>query len=253
MLRVERLSKSFAAPGGEFKALDRVSLELDAGQCVGVVGESGAGKSTLARCILGVERPSGGRVMFQGREVAALDRRERRRLWQRAQIIWQEPGLVLNPHQRVGRIVAEPLVNLASLSRREQRARVAQLLEQVELEPALATRFPHQLSGGQAQRVCIARALAPRPRLLICDEPVSALDLPLQLKVMELLDGLRRELGLGLLLITHDLGIARRYCARVSIMLQGRVVEQGAAEEVLRHPRHPYARRLLAATPRLPW
>ncbi|BEQ15994.1 ABC transporter ATP-binding protein [Desulfoferula mesophila] len=253
MLRVEELSKSFAAPGGELKALDRVSLELEVGQCVGVVGESGAGKSTLARCILGVERPSGGRVLFEGHEVAALDRRERRCLWQRAQIIWQEPGLVLNPHQKVGRIVAEPLSNLTSLSRRERRVRVGELLEQVELEPALATRFPHQLSGGQAQRVCIARALAPGPRLLICDEPVSALDLPLQLKVMELLDSLRRELGLGLLLITHDLGIARRYCARVSIMLKGQVVEQGPAAELLNHPRHAYARQLLAATLRLPW
>ncbi|MCB2228018.1 MAG: ATP-binding cassette domain-containing protein [Desulfarculaceae bacterium] len=253
MLRVEALSKSFAAPGGELKALDSVSLELEAGQCVGVVGESGAGKSTLARCILGVERPSGGRVVFQGREVAAMSRQERQGLWQRAQIIWQEPGLVLNPHQKVGRIVAEPLINLASLSRRQRQARVGELLEQVELEPALAGRFPHQLSGGQAQRVCIARALASNPRLLICDEPVSALDLPLQLKVMELLDGLRRELGLGLLLITHDLGIARRYCARVSIMLRGQVVEQGPVAEVLGRPRHEYARQLLAATPRLPW
>ncbi len=253
MLRVEELSKSFAAPGGELKALDRVSLTLDPGQCQGVVGESGAGKSTLARCILGVERPSGGRVLFQGQEVAALDRRQRRRLWQGAQIIWQEPGLALNPYQRVRRIVAEPLINHGGLSRRQRRDRVGRLLEQVELEPALAGRYPHQLSGGQAQRVCIARALASQPRLLICDEPVSALDLPLQLKVMELLEGLRRELGLGLLLITHDLGIARRYCAGVSIMQKGRVVEQGPAEQVLRHPRHPYARQLLAATPRLPW
>lgn len=253
MLRVENLSKTFSSPRGEVLALDDVSLELRAGQFQGITGESGAGKSTLAMCILGVEKPSKGRVLFQSQEVAAMDQAQRRKLWRQIQIIWQEPGLALNPHMRVERIVAEPLLNYDSMPKNRLRHKVRTLLSEVELDPSLGGRYPHQLSGGQTQRVCIARALALEPRLLICDEPVSALDLPMQLKIMELLEGLRRQLGLTVLLVTHDLGIALRYCGQVTIMRHGQVVEQGPASQVLRRPSHPYAKRLLAATPRLPW
>ena len=253
MLKLDGLSKIYSTPKGEFTALDSVSLELSPGGSLGIVGESGAGKSTLARCLLGVERPSGGKVWFQGQETTVLCDRERIGFWRRAQMIWQDPHLALSPHLRVERLIAEPLGNYTPLDRARTRRRVRRLLEMVELDPALGQSYSHQLSGGQCQRVCIARALAPEPELLVCDEPVSALDLPLQLKVMDLIHGLRMRLGLSLVIITHDLGLARRYCGQVAIMRQGKVVEQGPVEKVLVHGKHPYTRKLLAAVPRLPW
>ena len=252
-MRLKQLGKSYSSPQGEFTALEAVSLQVSAGGSLGIAGESGAGKSTLAKCLLGVERPSSGRVWFKGQDVTALKPHELPGFWRHAQMIWQDPHLALSPHLKVGRLVAEPLINYTSLERAEIRRKVRSLFEMVGLDPSLEGSYSHQLSGGQCQRVCIARALAPEPELLVCDEPVSALDLPMQIKVMDLIHGLRLKLGLSVIIITHDLGLARRYCDEVAIMRRGRVVEYGRAEDVLTKGKHPYTRKLLAAVPGLPW
>ena len=200
-----------------------------------------------------MERPTSGKVLFKGQDITAMSPRDLPGYWQRAQMIWQDPALALSPHLRVERLIAEPLANYTRLNRRQIHRRVRALLETVGLDASLGRSYSHQLSGGQCQRVCIARALAPEPELLICDEPVSALDLPMQLKVMDLIHGLRQRLKLSVIIITHDLGLARRYCEDVVIMRSGRVVERGPAEEVLARGGHPYTRKLLAAVPRLPW
>ena len=253
MLKLEKLCKTYRAGREEFTALNEVSLELAAGESLGIVGESGAGKSTLARCILGVERPDSGLVWFKDREITTLNKAGLFDYWQRAQMIWQDPMLALSPHLTMGKQVAEPLGNYTGLGRVEIRQKARRLLETVGLDPTLENSYSHQLSGGQCQRVCIARALALEPELLICDEPVSALDLPMQLKVMELIRGLKQRLGISLIIITHDLGLARRYCDMVAIMQKGRVVESGPADVILRGQGDAYTRRLLAAVPRLPW
>jgi peptide/nickel transport system ATP-binding protein len=176
-----------------------------------------------------------------------------REFWRRAQMIWQDPNLALSPHRNVWRIIAEPLVNYNQMSRRQIRQRVEQLMSLVELETSLGRSYNHQLSGGQCQRVCIARALALEPKLLICDEPVSALDLPMQKKIMDLINSLRQRLGLTVVIITHDLGLARRYCDEVAVMRKGRIVEKGAFDTALIQSAHPYVKSLLRSVPRLPW
>jgi ABC-type glutathione transport system ATPase component len=253
MLTVQNLSKSYWSPRGEFIALNSVSFELGEKQSLGIVGESGAGKSTLARCILGVEPPTGGQVRFQGKEVSFMAPYELRKFWQRAQMIWQDPYLAISPHRTVWQIIAEPLINYTGMKKRQIRQRVDQLLALVSLDPALGLNYSHQLSGGQCQRVCIARALALEPGLLICDEPVSALDLPMQLKIMDLIEELKRHLGIATILITHDIGLAHRYCSTVAIMHQGRIIETGPSDRILTQSTHPYTNRLITAIPRLPW
>lgn len=253
MLKIDSLYKHFRTPKREITALAGIELVLEKGDALGIVGTSGSGKSTLAKCIVGVESPSQGRVLFQGQDITGLDESRRRRFWRQVQLIWQDPFLALSPHRPVWRCIAEPLVNYESLKGKVLRRRVDELLVQVGLVPDLGLNYIHQLSGGQCQRVCIARALALRPSLLICDEPVSALDLPMQLHIMELIDGLRREMGLTLMIITHDLGLARRYCTRIIIMDGGRIVESGPTVEVMCNPQSPHTRSLLAAVPKLPW
>jgi len=228
-------------------AVRALSLDLDARESLGLVGESGSGKSTLARLICALEPPTTGRILLRGADVAALARRG---FGRRVQYVLQDAAGALNPRKTVGQSLALPLQRLRGVRRRSLGGAVARLLDRVGLSPELAARYPHQLSGGQAQRVVIARAIAPEPELLVLDEPVSALDVLVQAQILALLQDLQRHLPTAFLLISHDLAVVERLCPRVAVMQDERLVEHGPREEVLRHPRHDYTRRLLAAAPR---
>ncbi|MFE4357486.1 dipeptide ABC transporter ATP-binding protein [Kitasatospora sp. NPDC058184] len=241
------LVKSFA-PGGP-RALDEVGFTLRAGEALGVVGESGSGKTTLARVAMGLSRPDAGEVLLHGRPWSALPERRRRASRSAIQFVQQDPYASADPRFTVARIIGEAL---PGLRRAERARRCAELLDQVGLPAELLSRRPHQLSGGQRQRVAIARALAGRPQVLVCDEPVSALDVSVQAQVLELLDRLRRERGIALLFITHDLAVVRQVADRVLIMRGGSVVEEGETERIFEAPAHPYTRALLDAVLRLP-
>ncbi|GAB3136671.1 dipeptide ABC transporter ATP-binding protein [Microbispora hainanensis] len=234
---------------GSRRAVDGVSFRLHAGETLGVVGESGSGKTTLARLALGLLAPDAGEVSLRGGPWSALPERRRRPLRPAIQVIAQNPLDSFDPRHTVGRLVADPL---SALPRRQRRERAIELLGRVGLPPELLGRRPRELSGGQRQRVAIARALASRPEVLICDEPVSALDVSVQAQVLDLLAEIQAEDGTALLFISHDLGVVRHLSDRVLVMKDGRVVEEGDVDEVFRHPRHPYTRELLAAVPRLP-
>jgi ABC-type glutathione transport system ATPase component len=231
-------------------ALDGVDVDIRAGASLGIVGESGAGKTTLLRLLLGVDRPSGGEVEFAGRPLHRADRRDFRR---QVQVVFQDPRSSLNPRLAVDAIVAEPLRSLRiGRSRAERADRVAEVLTAVGLRPEDGRRYPHEFSGGQRQRIAIARALAPNPRLLLADEPVSALDVSVRLQIIELLRELVDRLGLTLVLVSHDLAVVSQLCQRVMVMRQGRVVETGTTGSVLADPADDYTRALLAAIPQLP-
>ncbi|MEW2032004.1 ABC transporter ATP-binding protein [Streptomyces roseifaciens] len=231
-------------------AVRGVSLRIGAGETLGLVGESGSGKSTTARVLAGLQRPTSGDVRFDGRDIsrAAADTRLRRELSRDVQLVFQDPYASLNPRRTVEEIVTTPLRVHTALGREERRARAAGLLEQVGLRAAHLGRYPHEFSGGQRQRIGIARALALRPRLVIADEPVSALDVSVQAQVLNLLMDLRDELGLSLLFVSHDLAVVRHFCDRVAVMRAGTVVESGPRDEVFGDPKAPYTRELLAAT-----
>ncbi|MFJ8046391.1 dipeptide ABC transporter ATP-binding protein [Kitasatospora sp. NPDC096147] len=233
---------------GSVHAVDGVELDLRRGETLGLVGESGSGKSTTLFELLGLAAPEAGRIELLGRDTATLSQADAHRLRGEVQIVFQDPMASLDPRQPVGDIIAEPL--LAQRAPRELIARrIPELLLQVGLDPAHATRYPHQFSGGQRQRISIARALAVSPKLLVLDEPVSALDVSVQAGVLNLLQQLKAELGLAYLFVSHDLSVIRHLCDRVSVMYLGRTVEQGTVTEVLDHPRHPYTRALRSAVP----
>ncbi|MDX6560438.1 MAG: hypothetical protein QOD65_252, partial [Gaiellales bacterium] len=241
------LEVEFRRHGRTVRALDGVDLEWRRNEVLGVVGESGCGKTTLARTLLGLELPSGGELRFEG---GRLDRDGLRTLRQKLQMVFQDPYQSLNPRMQVSEIVQEPL-RMQGLSRSERILRAANALEDAGLAPAerFWDRYPHELSGGQRQRVAIAGALAPEPAGLVCDEPVSALDVSVRAQVLHLLLGLRRARGLALLLITHDIGTAWALCDRVAVMYLGRIVELGSAADVLERPQHPYTQALVAMAP----
>ena len=257
LLSTRGLTKHFAIKGGIFArevhrihAVDGVSFDIAAGETLGLVGESGCGKSTTGRCILRLIEPSSGEVWFQGKDVTKLDTEALRGLRRDMQIIFQDPFASLNPRHTVGGIIGEALVihGLAQ-TRAELDDRVIQLLETVGLQPDHRHRFPHEFSGGQRQRIGIARALAVEPKLIICDEPVSALDVSIQAQVINLLEDLQEKFGLTYLFIAHDLSVVEHISDRIVVMYLGRVVEIAPARELYDNPRHPYTEALLSAVP----
>jgi peptide/nickel transport system ATP-binding protein len=254
LLTVEGLVKHFPASGllgrgRPVRAVDGVSFEIDPGETLALVGESGSGKTTVGRAILRLTEPTAGRVTFEGQEVFGLDRSALRALRRRMQIIFQDPAGALNPRMRIGDAIAEGLEIHRLATRTEIPRRVAGLMQEVGLDPSLVSRFPRELSGGQRQRVGIARALAVEPGFLVCDEPVSALDVSVQAQVVNLLADLQQRRGLSYLFIAHDLAVVRQLAHRIAVMYLGKIVEIGPAESVLSAPRHPYTQALLSAVP----
>jgi oligopeptide/dipeptide ABC transporter ATP-binding protein len=247
LLAVETVSKRFGHAGHAVRAVNAVSLSVAPGEILGIVGESGSGKSTLGRLVTRLVEASDGRVLFEGRDLARLSAGEMRHLRSDLQMVFQDPWASLNPRLSVGYLIEEPLKLHTKLSARERRARVSQLAQRVRLSDALLTRLPADLSGGQLQRVCIARALASEPRMLVLDEPTSSLDLSVRAGILELLLELKRELGLAMIFISHDLGTVRLISDRVLVLYLGRVVELGAGDAIFATPQHPYTQALLSA------
>lgn len=237
---------------GSRRVLDDVTLRIDEGDSLGLVGESGAGKSTILRLMLGLTAPRDGQVLFEGAPLALRDRAQMRRFRASVQPVFQDPYSSLDPRQRIDRIVGEPLRSLGLASGADAQRRIAEALDSVGLPADTARRYPHEFSGGQRQRIAIARAVVSRPRVLLADEPVSALDVTTRVQVLELLDRLRRENGLALVMVSHDLTAIASACDRTLVLKNGRVVEQGATSAVLHAPQDPYTRALADAVPRLP-
>ena len=257
LLEVTDLVKHFPIKRGllvdrevdQVRAVDGVSFEVARGETLGLVGESGSGKSTVCRAVLQLIKPTSGSVRFEGREIAGLGRRQMRPLRREMQMIFQDPYASLNPRKRVGQIVGDPLNRQGVATGKELRRQVHELLERVGLSSEHFNRYPHEFSGGQRQRIGIARALSLKPKLVICDEPVSALDVSIQAQIVNLLDDLQDEFGLAYLFVAHDIGIVRHISDRIAVMNEGKIVEQGTADQVCETPKDEYTKKLLAAVP----
>lgn len=257
LIRVENLEKKFPITGGVFshevasiQAVQGISLAIKRGETLGLVGESGCGKSTLGRCMIRLYKPTSGKIFFEGKDITDLEGEELRELRKKMQIIFQDPYGSLNPRMTVGEILEEPLVihNLIE-SKKDRADRVIELLNLVGLRPESVRRYPHEFSGGQRQRLGIARALAVKPELIICDEPVSALDVSVQAQVINLLMDLQQKLELTYIFIAHDLKVVEHVSRRVAVMYLGKIVELARAEDLYRFPQHPYTKALLSAIP----
>jgi oligopeptide transport system ATP-binding protein len=257
LMRVENLTKYFPIKAGvlfsrevaRVHAVDGVSFELRAGETLGLVGESGCGKSTLARCLARIHDVTGGSVVFEGNDITRSSRRQLRPVRRDLQMVFQDPYASLNPRKRVGAIIADPLRIHHAGTREQIRSRVIELMEVVGLSAEQVDRYPHEFSGGQRQRIGVARALALRPKLVIADEPVSALDVSIRAQVINLLDDLQDDLGLTYIFIAHDLGVVRHVSDRIAVMYLGKIMEISPAEELYERPVHPYTEALLSAVP----
>ncbi len=258
LLQVQGLAKAYRLPRERLfaasplvQALQGIDFSLQAGRSLGVVGESGSGKSTLARLVMALEAPSAGQVLLEGRDLHRLPAAELRRTRARLQMVFQDPYGSLDPRRSVGQTVSEPLAVLLGAGRAEQRERAAEVLDAVGLRASDVSKYPHEFSGGQRQRIAIARALVTRPKLIVADEPVSALDVSVQAQVLNLMQDLQERYGLAYLFISHDLAVVDLLCDEVMVLQHGRVVEQGDPDTLFRRPQHPYTQRLLAAVPGL--
>jgi oligopeptide transport system ATP-binding protein len=259
LVEIRNLTKIFplgqplfgARAKGEVRAVDEVSLDIHAGETLGLVGESGSGKSTLGRLVLRLIEPSSGVIRFQGHDLLAASHREMRRLRSDMQIIFQDPFGSLDPRMNVEDIITEPLVIHEKKTPSARRARVAELLRAVGLDQSILARFPHEFSGGQRQRIGIARALALRPKFIVADEPVSALDVSVGAQIVNLLAQLQREFGLTYLFISHSMPVVRYLATRIAVMYRGKMVEVGETSQITEQPQHPYTRSLLEATPEI--
>jgi oligopeptide transport system ATP-binding protein len=251
LTKVFPLGESIFGGGGrgEVRAVDGVSLEIHPGETLGLVGESGSGKSTLGRLVLRLIEPTSGEIVFEGHDLLAASRRDMRRLRRDMQIIFQDPFGSLDPRMRVEDVIGEPLVIHEKLSLAIRRTRVAELLRAVGLDDSALRRFPHEFSGGQRQRIVIARALALRPKFIVADEPVSALDVSVGAQIVNLLAQLQRDFGLTYLFISHSMPVVRYLATRIAVMYRGRIVEVGTTEQITERPQHAYTRSLLEATP----
>jgi len=258
LLEVKNLRTWFPITGGVFrrhiddvKAVDDVSFTIEAGTTVGLVGESGSGKSTIGKTILKLIPPTSGEVFFEGRDVLPMTEHEYRPIRSQMQMIFQDPFGSLNPRHTIMQIVGEALeIHFPAMKRGERRERVAELMRQVGLKPEMMERYPHEFSGGQRQRIGIARALAVKPQFIVCDEPVSALDVSVQAQIVNLLEDLQDELGLTYLFIAHDLAVVEHISDHVLVMYGGKIVESAPADEIYANPQHDYTRKLLAAVPK---
>ena len=257
LLRVKNLKKYFPITAGilkhhvgDVKAVDGVSFELFPGEILGIVGESGSGKSTLARTVIRLIEPTSGEVHFLDQEISQLSQQDSRMLFKDVQMVFQDPYSSLNPRFTIGESIGESLRYHGIIKNPEElRQYVVKILQQIGLTEAAIDRFPHQFSGGQQQRICIGRAIAMRPKLMICDEPVSALDISIQAQILNLLSDLKETLNLSYLFISHDLSVIHHICDRVLVMHRGKVVEQGTVEQIFSEPKDPYTKTLLASVP----
>ena len=258
IVELDRVTKHFPVKQGVFSrshgrvhAVENVSLTVNRGETLGIVGESGCGKSTTARLMLRLIDPTSGSIRFDGRDITGISSRGLRPLRREMQMIFQDPYASLNPRKSVEQIVLQPFAIHGGVSKKEARLRVRELLQVVGLSPEHASRYPHEFSGGQRQRIGIARALALNPKLIVCDEPVSALDVSVQSKILNLIRSLQAEFNLTYVFISHDLSVMRQICSRIAVMYLGRVVELADSEQIFERPRHPYTSALIAAVPRV--
>ena len=257
LLQVTNLVKHFPVRAGvlfervvdHVRAVDDVSFEIAEGETLGLVGESGSGKSTTGYCVLQLLKPTSGSIRFDGKELTELGREELRRMRREMQIVFQDPYASLDPRMTVGDIVAEPLVVHSIGTKKDRRARVRELLDVVGFDPSYTNRYPHEFSGGQRQRIGIARALALSPKLIVCDEPVSALDVSIQAQILNLLKDLQQDFGLTYLFVAHDLAVVRSMSDRIAVMNKGKLIEIGPAEQVYTNPQDDYTKALLSAVP----